>query len=218
MTVDECYKRMLFVCRKNQIGSLSPTDFQYAFNIASLNYYDTLIGKLEEYQYFKVPQKISISMTNNIVSRLTPFEKQTTPTVTSGLVTKPSDFNKILAMYTTNNYRIYKIEENRFAERMQDSIDPIDELNAFYVEQAANWRVYPTTLTSVILRYLSTPTFVIWNYTSDGSGRPVYTSTGSQDPQWKDNDIDEIIARAVKLVGISLKEPVLTQFADQVSK
>lgn len=216
MTVDKVYSILRFIVRKNQLGSLSPDDFQYAFNTAQRNYYDFLVGRVEQYQYGRPAPRVGLSMTDNVVSRLMPFEKSATPTLTSGLVTKPSDFNKLLAMYTPGNYRVYRIEEDRFAERFQDSIDPIDEANAFYVEQATNWRVYPTTLTNVTLKYLASPTDVVWAYTLDGSGRPVYTSTGSVQPLWYDNDIDEIVARAAKIIGVSLKEPTLTQFGQGV--
>jgi len=187
---------MRFIARKNQLASLSPSEFQYAFNTAQRNYYDFLVGRIEQYRYDSPVSRVGLSMTDNVVSRLTPFQKSSTGAVTSGLVTKPSDFNKLLAMYTPNNWRVYRIEENRFAERYQDSIDPIDEPNAFYVEGSTNWRVYPTTMATVSLKYLAVPTDVVWNYTLDGSGRPVYNSTGSVQPAWKDNDIDEIAGRS----------------------
>jgi len=119
-------------------------------------------------------------------------------------------------MYTDNIYRIYRLEENRYAERIQDSIDPINEANAFFVEQNTNWRIYPNTLTNITLKYLTVPTDVVWNYTTDGNGRPVYNSTGSVDPLWYNNDIDEIVARAAKIIGVSFKEPTLTQFGQGV--
>jgi hypothetical protein len=216
MTVDQCYSILKFIVRKNQLGSLSPTDFQLAFNTAQRNYYDLLVGRIEQYRYDKPTPRIGLSMTDNVVSRLMPFELSSSATITSGLVTKPTGFNKLLAMYTPNNYRVYRIEENRFAERMQDSIDPIDEANAFYIEQSTNWRVYPATLTTVTLKYLTVPTDVVWNYTLDGSGRPVYNPTGSVDPVWNNNDIDEIVARAAKIVGVSFKEGSLIQFGEQI--
>ena len=224
MTVDQCYSILRFIVRKNQLGSLSPLDFQYAFNTAQRNYYDLLVGRIEQYQYGRPVPRIGLSMTDNVVSRLMPFESSSTLTIGSGLTlasglltaTKPTGFNKLLAMYTVNNYRVYRLEENRFAERIQDSIDPIDEANAFYVEQSTNWRVYPTTLSSLTLKYLTVPADVVWAYTTDGSGRPVYTSTGSVDPLWNNNDIDEIVARAAKIVGVSFKEGALTQFGEQV--
>jgi hypothetical protein len=216
MTVDQCYSILRFIVRKNQLGSLSPTDFQYAFNTAQRNYYDFLVGRIEQYQYGRPVPRVGLSMTDNVVSRLMPFELSATLTVSGGLATKPSDFNKLLAIYTPNNYRVYRLEENRFAERMQDSIDPIDEPNAFYVEQNTNWRIYPTTLTTLTLKYLTVPADVKWNYTLDGSGRPVYTSSGSIDPLWKDNDIDELVGRAAKIIGVSFKEPTLSQFGQGV--
>ena len=229
MTVDQCYSILRFIVRKNQLGSLSPSDFQFAFNTAQRNYYDLLVGRVEQYQYGRAVPRIGLSMTDNVVSRLMPFESSSTLTIGSGLTlasglltaTKPTGFNKLLAMYTANNYRVYRLEENRFAERIQDSIDPIDEANAFYVEQSTNWRIYPATLASLTLKYLTVPADVIWDYSLDGSGRPVWKATGSAgsnsvDPLWYNNDIDEIVARAAKIVGVSFKEGALTQFGEQV--
>jgi hypothetical protein len=301
MTVDKVYSILKFIVRKNQLGSLSPDDFAYAFNTAQRNYYDFLVGRIEQYQYGRAVSRVGLSMTDNVVSRLMPFESSvflnninstsTTSvaiptavgtsvtfstqtglsytagqylriandathffdasvisynsstgslvtsslsnfgtgtfaswtigggvTLASGLLTatKPINFNKLLSIYTQNNFRVYRIEENRFAERMQDSIDPVDEANAFYVEQNTNWRIYPTSLTTLTLKYLTVPTDVVWAYTLDGSGRPVYASSGSVDPLWKDNDIDELVGRAAKIIGVSFKEPTLSQFGQGV--
>jgi hypothetical protein len=224
MTVDKVYSILKFIVRKNQLGSLSPDDFAYAFNTAQRNYYDFLVGRIEQYQYGRAVSRVGLSMTDNVVSRLMPFQTTSTLTIGSGLTlsgglllaAKPSTFNKMLSFYTSNNFRIYRLEEDSFAERMQDSIDPIDEANAFYVEQNTDWRIYPSTLTSLTLKYLTVPADVIWNYTLDGSGRPVYNPTGSVQPLWKDNDIDELVGRAAKIIGVSFKEPTLGQFGQGV--
>jgi len=216
MTVDQVYSILKFIVRKNQLGSLPPAEFEYAFNTAQRNYYDFLVGRIEQYQYGRPVPRVGLSMTDNIVTRLMPFQKTSTQILSSGIVTKPSDINKLLAMYTPSNYRVYRIEEDRFAERMQDSIDPIDENNAFYIEEKSSYQVYPTTLTSVVIKYLTTPTDVKWNYTLDGNGRPVYTSTGSVQPTWLENDYDELIARAAKIIGVSLKEPNDVQYGNSV--
>ena len=216
MTIDAVYRILRFIVRKNQLGSLSPQDACDAFNIAQRNYYDFLVGRVEQYRYGSAVPRVGLSMTDNIVSRLMPFEQSATVTVSSGIANKPSGLNKLLAMYTPASYRVYRIEENMFAERMQDSIDPIDEPNAFFVEQNTNWRIYPTTLTSLTVKYLTVPTDVIWNYTLDGSGRPVYNPTGSIDPLWNNNDIDELVGRAAKIIGVSFKEPTLNQFGESI--
>lgn len=216
MTVDAVYRIMRFIARKNQLASLSPQDFQDSFNTAQRNYYDFLVGRLEQYRYDSPKPRVSLAMTDNVVSRLTPFQQSATVTVTSGVGTKPADFNKLLSMSTANNYAVYRYEENRIASRLQDSIDPVNEENAFYVEGNGSWSVYPTSLTSVKVKYLKLPTNVVWNYTLDGQGRPVYTPTGSTDPLWMDNDIDELIGRACKILGISIKENALVSYGQGV--
>ena len=216
MTVDDAYRILRFIVRKNQLGSLSPQDFQDAFNTAQRNYYDFLIGRIEQYQYGSSKPRVGLGMTDNIISRLMPFYNEVNLPVFSGTVYKPSDLNKIYSIFTSNMYRVYRLEENRLSERIQDSIDPIDEANAFYVEGLATLKIYPTTLTTVNMTYFTSPYDVKWNYTLDGSGRPVYSSTGSVQPYWLVNDFDEIIARAAKLIGVSLKEPIDIQYGEQV--
>jgi hypothetical protein len=216
MTVDAVYRIMRFIARKNQLASLSPQDFQDAFNTAQRNYYDFLVGRLEQYRYDSPKPRIGLAMTDNVVSRLTPFQLSSTLTVTSGIATKPADFNKLLSMMTPNSYRVYRIEENRLAERLSDSIDPVDEQNAFFVEGSSSWVVYPATLANVKIKYLKVPTNVVWAYTLDGSGRPVYNPVGSVDPSWYDNDVDELIGRACKILGISIKENALVSYGQGV--
>lgn len=216
MTTDKVYSIMRFIARKNQLESLSPAEFQYAFNSAQRNYYDFLVGRIEQYRYDRPIPRIGLAMTDNVVSRLTPFQESATQTVTAGVAAKPSNFNKLLSMITPNNYRVYRVEENRLTERIQDSIDPIDEPNAFFVELKTGWAVYPTSLPSVTVKYLRLPADVVWNYTLDGNGRPVYNPTGSVNPEWMDNDIDELIARALKILGISIKENALVSYGQSV--
>lgn len=216
MDVNEVYTLMRVIARKNQLESLSPVEFQACFNTAQRNYYDFLVGRVEQYRYDKPTPRVGLNMTDNVVSRLAPFQKSATVTLTTGTGNKPADFNKLLAMYTPTNQRVFRIEEDRFAERLGDSIDPVNESNAFYVEQSTSWRVYPTTLANVTVKYLSVPVNVVWGYTIDGSGRPVYNAGTSVQPVWKDNDIDEIVARALKVLGVSIKENSLINYGQQV--
>ena len=199
MNVNDVYSLMRFIARKNQLTSLSPAEFQYAFNAGSRNYYDFLVGRIEQYRYDKPTPMVSA-----------------TPAVASGSVTKPAGFNKLLSMNTPGNFSMKRFEQNRLAERLQDSIDPVNEANAFYVEESSVWKVYPTTLATVTIKYLTLPTDIIWAFTLDGSGRPVYNSVGSVNPQWYDNDIDEVAARALKILGVSIKEGALLNYGQQV--
>lgn len=216
MTVDDVYRILRFIVRKNQLGSLKPQDFNDAFNIAQRNYYDFLIGRIEQYQYGKPVPRVGIGMTDLIVSKLMPFYNEQSLTISSGIANKPANANKIYTIISPNNYRIYRLEENRLPERLQDSIDPINEANAFYVEKKSTLKIFPTSITSATITFFNVPVDVKWAYTLDSNNRPVYSSSASVQPVWADNDYDEIIARAAKIIGVSLKEPIDIQYAEQV--
>lgn len=216
MDVNTVYRTMKFIARKNQLASMPPSEFEFAFNSAQRNYYDFLIGRIEQYRYDSPKPRVGIAMTDNIMSRLTPFIQSQTLSVSSGNITKPVDFNKLLSMYTVNNYPISRIEENRLSKRINDTIDPVSEKNSFYVEGNSLWSIYPSTLTSIKIKYLKVPTNVVWGYNLDDNGRPVYNASTSVNPLWMDNDIDEIIGRALKLFGVSTKENTLIGFGSGV--
>ena len=216
MTVDEVYKISLFQCRKNQLGSLPPLDFANAFNAAQRNYYDTLIGRVEQYRYDKSVPRIGLDMTDVLVGKLMPFHKDAIISVLTGVATKPLDYNKLSAMYTVSDDSIERTNENKLADRLKSSIDPITSTSPIFVEKSATWSIYPNTITSIKVSYYSLPIEIKWGYTIDGNGRPVYSPSASIDPIWRDNDIDEIIARSMKLLGVSLKENVLTSFGESV--
>jgi len=216
MNVNDVYRIMRFIARKNQLESLSPNEFEFCFNSAQRNYYDFLVGRIEQYRYDKAVPRVGIAMTDNVMSRLTPFQLSATVSVTTGSATKPADFNKLLSMLTASNNRVQRVEENRLAERLNDSIDPPSETNAFYVEKPTAWSIYPSTIASIKVNYLKVPNNVVWGYNLDGLGRPVYSPGTSTDPLWYDNDIDEIIARACKILGISIKENALVSYGQSV--
>lgn len=218
MTVDKVYNILKFIVRKNQLGSLPPSEFEYAFNTAQRNYYDFLVGRIEQYQYGRPIPRVGLAMTDNVMSRLLPFKYIGDLAITpvSGLAIKPLGVNKIITIYNANKYRVYRLEEDRLAERLHDSIDPISEKNAFYIEDKNFITVYPENLLYCRMHYLKVPVDVVWGYTIDSQGRPVYNPGTSVQPEWLENDYDEIIARAAKIIGVSLKEPIDIQYGQQV--
>lgn len=215
-TVDDMYRQLRLICRKNQLGSLSPNDFQDAINTAQNNYYDFLVGRIEQYRYDKPVPRVALNMTDNVTSRLSPFLTTSAITVSAGLAAKPANFNKLAAIITPNNYRVYRLDYNKLPERLQDSIDPIDEANAFFIEDSANFIIYPSTIPTISLTYYFAPPALVWAYTLDGNGRPVYDAGSSVQPLWYQNDIEEIVARAAKIIGVSLQQPNDVQYGESV--
>jgi hypothetical protein len=70
---------------------------------------------------------------------------------------------------------------------------------------------------SAVLTYVKDAPQIVWAYTTV-SGRPVYDSASSVQPVWDNVDLLEIIARALKLIGLNLQDGQLEQYANQVTQ
>lgn len=82
---------------------------------------------------------------------------------------------------------------------------------------------YPKSLQKVIFTYLRTPTIPNWGYTLDSNNRPVYAVTGgvngdSVDIEAPDDCQNEIAMRTLEFLGISIRENMLIQYANQMAK
>lgn len=216
MSVDDVYKIMQFVINKNQNGYLTPDDFNLVINQASINQISFLIGNVEQFQYGKGQPRIQYSISENIRQKLQPFIKTVTLSVTSGSADYPDDF--LLTDTMMNNDGISRIryaENNKLYSFLGSVIDPI-ETNPIYVTSNTGFTFYPNTITDAKLTYVSKPTAIVWAYTLDDNGRPVYNAGASVDPQWYDTDIYSVIARALRMLGVNLKDNEVSQYAETI--
>lgn len=60
------------------------------------------------------------------------------------------------------------------------------------------------------------PPDIVWAFTEDVNGEPVYDPIQSDDPVWFDVDCLEIIVRALKMVGVNLQAADVYRFAEEV--
>jgi len=207
-----------FVTNKYQKGYLSGAEFTRLFNQSQLAYYDFLIGHLEQYQPGRPVPRIGLGMTESVTTKLSPFIKSATLSVTSQSATKPTSgngFGRLLAMYDNNNKKMDRVEHDRKGGRVDSSVlTPAN--NPFYVEYGTFWQIWPASLTQVKIDYLpQKPDDVNWNY-DDSSGREVYNATGSVNPLWYDTEISAIVARMLKAVGVVLDDAQIMNYGQSV--
>lgn len=208
-----------FVTNKYQKGYFSGDEFTALFNRNQLAYYDFLIGHMEQYQPGRPVPRIGLGMTENVTTKLSPFIRSSTLTVTSQNATKPpaneGGFARLIAMYDSTGKKIDRVEHDRKAGRIESTVlTPAN--NPFYVEYATTWQIFPSAITQVRIDYLpSKPDDVVWAY-NDTSGREVYTETGSENPLWYDTEITAIMARMLKEVGVVLDDPQISNYGQSV--
>lgn len=221
MTVDECYRLMQYTLNKNQQGYLSPQQFSLVINQAQFSYFNYLLGEFQRYQPGRPIAPVEWGQTAQIRERLTPFiQPPSTLSIdsTTGNTPYPDNYEYWDAMY----YGIYKkpvkfIQQDRLASHLNSYIRPIAQ-NPVFLSIYNGFTVYPTNIGSTQISYIRTPATINWNYTTDIYGRPIYTPAGSVNPQWRREDMLQIIVRALSIVGVNLQAPMINQYAEQIKQ
>jgi len=219
MTVDFAYVLMQEIINKEQNGYLNPDFFNLSINQAQLSYAQYLTGQYQSYQYQRSQSRIAWGQNQNVRESLTPIIYSTILNVDlNGISPYPGDYERTDAMTTIYNYnRIRFASQDRLFSFMNSTIEPI-ATNPIYLVKDIGFQFYPTTINQARLSYVRTPPDIVWGYTLDGDGLPVYNPATSVDPVWSDLDMLEIITRALKIVGVNLQIGVVTQYSTDIIK
>lgn len=226
MNVNDMYRICQFAVNKAQNGYLTPSEFNLTINQAQVSYQDYLLGEFQQYQYGRAQARIDYSQNENIRQRLSPLITSDTLTINgSGKAAYPADYVQSDTIITTAFNRVRFAQQDTLYSYYNSQIDPI-ATNPIYLLEPTGFQFYPVTLGSAILTYIKDAPEIIWGYTLV-SGRPVYNPAtynpstqpaGSQQPVWDNVDLLEIIARALKLIGLNLQDGQVQQYANQVTQ
>jgi hypothetical protein len=225
MTVDTMYKLVLFCINKNQSGYVAPADFNIIINQGQLLYLEFLIGPPEQYQPGRPIPKVSLSLTEEVREILTAFiDPLSTLTIDStGLATYPTGFQRVDAMLTTDLInRIKFTHQDSLWSTLKSTIDPV-LLNPIYLIESGGFRFYPNDvfngigngITGAKISFIKTPPQIVWSAVP-ASDPPIYDPGNSVDPVWYDLDCYQVIARALRIVGVNLQAAVISQYAEEI--
>ena len=218
MNVNDMYRICQFAINKAQNGYLTPAEFNLIINQAQISYQDYLLGEFQQYQYGRAQARINYSQNENIRQRLSPLITEATLTIngTSGKAPYPADYVQADTILTVGFKRVRFVQQDSLYSYYNSKIDPI-EFNPIYLLEPTGFQFYPKTLATAFLTYVKDAPTIVWAYTTV-SGRPVYDDGSSTQPVWDNVDLLEIIARALKLVGVSLQIGQVEQYANQVTQ
>jgi hypothetical protein len=175
------------------------------------------LGEFQQYQYGRPQARINYSQNENIRQRLSPLITSATLTINgSGEAVYPADYVQADTIITTAFNRVRFVQQDALYSYYNSQIDPI-ATNPIYLLEPTGFQFYPVTLGSAILTYVKDAPEIVWGYTNV-SGRPVYSSGTSVQPVWDNVDLLEIIARALKLIGLNLQDGQVQQYANQVTQ
>lgn len=216
-TIDQIYKNLLFLLRKNQSGSVSATDLFYAWNGEQSDLFQDLKGRFQARNNGKEGINTGLMENERVEIKLSPFIKIANVSIVAGLGNRPSDFSYLMA-FRINGAEVRHVNKNQIATVNDNVIDPpsVADDSYYYTPYGNQYKFLPTTVSSAEMDYLGLPVDVVWGFTLDGAGRQVYNSGISVQPMWMQDEIVEITGRVLKRFGISYKEGDFMQYGNSV--
>lgn len=218
MNVNEVYQLILFIVNKNQSGYISPDEFNLVINQAQVSYMDYLAGQFQQYQAGRPMPTVQFGNNESTRQRVTPFIYNELLTVdVNGLAPYPEDFLITDTVWTSSLNKIKFVQQDYLSNYLNSRITPVAD-NPIYLAEREGFRFYPNNIGQARVSYIKKPTTIVFGYTVDGFGLPVYNPATSVDPQWQELDLLEIISRALRMIGVNLQSGLISQYANEITK
>lgn len=219
MNVNQVYEICLYAVSKNlQQGYLSPADFYTVINQAQRGYLDYLLGEYQKYQVQRPISPVEFGQNQRIRQSMAPLIYGTilNPNTTTGIAAFPSDYEYNDAMWGLYGfYNIRFIQQDRLDSYYHSVIDPIPT-NPVYLVNQQGFQFYPENIGQAKMSYVRTPPSIVWGFSYDSNGIPVWNPATSQNPVWAETDLMSIIVRALQLVGVNLQFNTVLQYSQDI--
>lgn len=219
-TVDDVYQIVQYACGKNlQQGYISPADFNLTINQAQKSYASYLLGNFQQYQPGRPEARVEFGQNTVVRQRLTPIIYGYNLNIDStGFSPYPGDFLQQDAMWSYYGYnRIREVQQQYFYSIYNSVIDRIPSWPVYMIEYDG-FRFFPNNTGQAKLSYVRNPPDMIWGYTLNVNGIPVYNPASSTQPVWDDASILEIIVRALRIIGVNLQYNDVNAYANEIKQ
>lgn len=202
-SVDKLWGFTTSLLNKPQSGNLTPSMFFYAFNSQQRLYMADIVGRFQARNTGKAGANTGLIQNEVDLTKLSPFTKPVTLTVTAGNANKPADFIYRLAA-RINDKEVIFIDKGQIAFVINSVIEaPSVSMGRYYAtEYEGYYQVLPSIVTSMDLDYIADVVDVVYATIPDGNGRPIYDPANSTNPLWDNLSLMEIVQRTLKPYGV----------------
>jgi hypothetical protein len=217
MNINEVYKIVSYLVDKYQGTYLSPDDFNMVVNMAQNQYLSFLTDDTGSPN--RNPKNpVGMSTSAIIADTLSGFLTESTIAVSSQLAAKPADMYKTVAIRTSDDSSAMRfISSDKIASFIDNAIDPPSITEPVYYEIGSNYKLYPSSVSSIKVSYIRNPQTLKWAYTGSLVYDPVNSVPANNAAlEWGDTDVYEIIYRTIGIIGINLKDGDLMRVAQVV--
>jgi hypothetical protein len=230
-SVNRVYSALKSLVNKDQRGFVTPSAFNRFASVAQMNLFNKLFEdaalnkRLRQGQVDAGRDKSRVKQANEDLSV---FSKLATISLTSGVGDKPSDLARIISVITTSspakNVEIVYDEEK--IDYILRSTLSAPSTTFPVVLISSDVQVFPTSLTSVKMRYYKQPEGLnpttgarvalqpTFGYTVVANN-DVYSAANSVDFEFPEHYFAELVVEIAKLIGVNLRDQDVYTYAKQ---
>ena len=227
VNIDTVYQRVLAAANKEQRGYVTPQEFNLYANQVQMDIFEQYFYDLNAFQKIPGNDSTYADMVDVIQEKIDVFEKYRQPVVlgANGVATMP-EYYRMGELYTDacgDFVEIEKLNQNEVHHILASPLTAPSTTYPVYVRTSGSTsisrdrliQIYPTTIAStatVVCNYIARPATAIWNYTVVNN-QALYNASTSVNFELHASEESEIVIKVLELAGISLKDPMLTQFS-----
>lgn len=202
-SVDNIYSYTKFLTNKNQSGGISATDLFNAWNGEQAMFHQDRVGRWQKQNVTKTGIMSGMVEDELTISQLAPFIIPGTIAIAGGMGFKPADYIYGMAL-RINGAKVFSVTHDTIYAVNDDVIDPPSILDDryYYTEYLTYFLFMPSAVTTFNLDYVAETNDIVWGFTLDADGRPVYNPATSIQPKWNKNTVIEITRRTMKSFGL----------------
>lgn len=208
------FEYLRFLMNKDATYWKSNEDICIALHQAQLSLFMERVGNPAKYQVGHPIPPQSYQVTKKISADLQPFVREVESVLVNGEFDLPDSFVYPTSLRKAKDGRDIEIlDDDKIAQRFSSLVKPITPEFPVAEITGSGYRVYPNTLTKYYLKYLKLPLKPKYVTTLEGDDE-VYDDVNSVDLEWGEIAVNEIVNRALAILGLNVKDTQIQQFAN----
>jgi hypothetical protein len=209
--INDLYNLADYICRKERGVFINPQEFTDAMDWGQMELYQTCFA------VYGVNQTIHDALSNFKV-------RQQFTSAADGTVTFNSDYLHLLGgVFTVTGSTINPVRflsQDELPQALTAQLRAVSLSSPIAVDNAGGFYLYPQSQQTGFYTYMKRPAIPVLAFTLSGTdGRTVtYNPSGSTQLEFTDIYYNNILSRALKLIGINMDEQGIEAFAQSQSQ
>lgn len=215
MNISECLDFLQFWINKVTGAWYPPEQLVQLIDRGQLAHYTDLKPKYATSQYIK--------------DALSPFKRKwqfnPTSTISGYIVVQDPDYLDLIDLQIqyqisalTVYYPVDIVNEDERANRLNSQIDPVTITSPIAEQEAQRYfRMWPLSGYTGTINYFRRPVAPVFGYYTVSGRIIVYDPTTSTQLEWRDTEIDSILLKSLRSIGINLTSADIAQWSEQQS-